>query len=133
MLKEFKEFIVRGNALELAIGVVIGGAFNSVVTAIVKGFITPIVSFCIKFATNSKDGTIEGVKLPLGNGESLDFGAVLSAIISFLITMFVLFVIVKAMNKARELGKTKEEPEEDATPTQEDYLKEIVELLRKEK
>lgn len=132
MLKEFKEFIIRGNAFDLAIGVVIGGAFNSVVSAIVDGILGPIVAWFIMLITGNPEGKIDGLTVTLSKGASLDFGLIISAIISFLITMLVLFFIVKGMNKARSLGAKKEEEEAaDSEPTQEDYLKEIVELLKK--
>ncbi|MGX6978862.1 large conductance mechanosensitive channel protein MscL [Vagococcus elongatus] len=131
MLKEFKEFIIRGSAFELAIGVVIGGAFNSVVSAIVDGILTPIVSWFIMLVTGNPEGKIDGLTITLAKGASLNFGLIISAIISFLITMLVLFFIVKGVNKARSLGaKTKEEEAVESEPTQEDYLKEIVELLK---
>lgn len=131
MIKEFKEFIVQGNALDLAIGVVIGGAFSSIVSALVEGFITPLVEFAIALITGSKTGEISGLSVTLRKGIVLDFNMIVSAIITFFITMFVVFLIVKAMNKARSLGKKQEEEEEVAEElaAAEVYLREIRDLL----
>lgn len=134
MLKEFKEFIMRGNVLDLAVGVVIGAAFTAVVDSIVKGLITPLVGFVISLVTGSKDGKFTGMKVSLGNTDLVfDFDLVVSALISFIITAFVLFMIIKAVNKLRSLGHKKEAEEEEAAPeptVEETYLKEIRDLLQ---
>lgn len=133
MLKEFKEFIMRGNVLDLAVGVVVGGAFTSIVTAIVDGLIGPIVAVALKAVTGSKDGQVEGLGFSI-NGIAFDIGMVVSAVIAFFITAFVVFLIVKGVNKMRSVATTAdeaEEEEEEPTPT-EVYLKEIRDLLEKQ-
>ncbi|MGX7030253.1 large conductance mechanosensitive channel protein MscL [Vagococcus zengguangii] len=139
MIKEFKEFITKGNAFDLAIGVLVGGAFNNIVKALTDSVLTPLISFFIRVITKSNsDGTnIEGLAIPLGEtGLKVDFGAFIGAIIQFLITMVVLFFIVKTINKLRDLGTAvlpiEEEVEEEAEPTQEELLQEIVNLLKKD-
>lgn len=133
MWKEFKEFIMRGNVLDLAVGVVVGGAFTSIVTAIVNGLIGPIVAVALKTATGSKDGKVDGLGFKI-NGIAFDIGMVVSAIIAFFITAFVVFLIVKGVNKVRNVAVPEKEEElaaEEPTPT-EVYLKEIRDLLEKQ-
>lgn len=99
--KEFKEFISKGNVLDLAVGVIIGGAFSSIVTALTDNIIKPIIN-CIGGAE------IQGRIHPLGDNY-IDYGAFLSAVINFLIMALIIFCIVKAVNKAMSLGKKHEE------------------------
>ncbi|MGX6961997.1 large conductance mechanosensitive channel protein MscL [Vagococcus xieshaowenii] len=139
MIKEFKDFITKGNAFDLAIGVLVGGAFNNIVKALTDSVLTPLVSFFIRFITgsNSNSTKIEGLAVPLGEtGLRIDFGVFIGAIIQFLITMVVLFFIVKTINKLRDLGTTvlpiENETEEEPEPTQEELLQEIVQLLKKD-
>ncbi len=132
MIKEFREFIMRGNVIDLAVGVVIGGAFTSIVTSIVNGVITPLVAIIIKLVTGNKDGKISGLQVAVF-GETLDFGTIISAIITFLITAFVVFMIVKAFNKAKSLAEKPQEETIEAVEAESDeiqgYLKEIRDLL----
>lgn len=112
-LNEFKDFAMKGNMIDLAIGVVIGGAFSKIVTMIVDCIITPLISLVIilltgKADTNQLFGTITVGPFPIGQ--------LISSVIDFLITAIVLFIIVKAINKLQSIGKT-EEPEEPATKT----------------
>lgn len=132
MLKEFKEFIMRGSVVDLAVGVVIGAAFTAIVNSLVKGFITPLVGWVISFIPGaSKNGEFTGMKINLpGTKLFLDFDLIINAIIAFIITAFVLFLIVKAVNKLRSFGVKKEEEEEVAEiSAEETYLKEIRDLL----
>ena len=96
IVAEFQEFISRGNVMDMAVGVIIGGAFTGVVNALVEKVFQPFL--------NSFGGSpdIKGLSLYL-NGQEIDFGAFLSAVISFLITAAAVFAIVKAMNKMNEL------------------------------
>lgn len=125
MFKEFKEFMMRGNVLDLAVGVVIGSAFTAIVTKVVEGLITPIVSLIIVLTTgqSSADDAFGSMVFKV-QGVDFNVGSVISAIITFVITAFVLFLIVKAANKMK---KPVEEKEDD--PTAEDYLAEIRDLL----
>lgn len=132
MIKEFRDFLMRGNVLDLAVGVVIGSAFTAIVTNIVSGLITPLVGLVVSLFTKGKDLSdatsildwtpVKGVKFA--------FGDVASALITFIITGFVLFLIVKFANKAKGLGKKAEEEPVEAAPTAEDYLAEIRDLLK---
>ena len=101
LLKEFKEFAIRGNMVDMAIGVVIGAAFGKVVTAIIDIFLTPIMESLPKLENGGTGFT----------GSLISFCAVL---VEFLLTALVLFVIVKAINKAKSVTK---KPEQPADPT----------------
>lgn len=96
IVAEFSEFISRGNVMDMAVGVIIGGAFTSVVNSLVNDLFQPFL--------NSFGGSpdIKGMALYL-NGQAIDFGAFLSAVISFLITAAAVFAIVKGMNTMNEL------------------------------
>lgn len=131
MVKDFKEFLMRGNVLDLAVGVVIGSAFTAIVNKIVDGLITPLVGLVISLFTNGRDLDQATSLLdwtPV-KGVTFAFGDVVSAIITFIITGFVLFLIVKAANKAEE---SISKPVEGTVrvQTSEDYLKEIRDLLQ---
>ncbi|MGX7200262.1 large conductance mechanosensitive channel protein MscL [Enterococcus nangangensis] len=135
MVKEFKEFIMRGSVVDMSVGIVIGAAFTAVVNSVVAGLITPIVGFVISLIPGaSKDGKFSGMQVKLGNTDLvLNFDDLVSAIIAFIVTAFVLFMIVKGINKMRSLGKKAEaeEAEEEAAAlsASEEYLKEIRDLL----
>ena len=96
-LNEFKEFIGRGNVMDMAVGVIIGGAFTAIVTSLTDNIINPLISL-IAGGSATK---ISGLVVP---GTKIDFGAFISAIINFLIVAAIVFAMVKAMNKAQELG-----------------------------
>ena len=119
-IAEFKEFIMRGNVLDMAVGVVVGSAFTAIVTSIVENLLTPIIALAM--GSNDFSGYTVG---PFG------IGAVINAIITFLITAFVVFLIVKAVN--RITPKKEEAPAEPAAPTTEELLAEIRDLLKETK
>lgn len=108
-LKEFKEFISRGNVLDLAVGVIIGGAFSTIVTSLTDNIINPLINLI-------GGAEVQGV-IHLPKGQVIDYGAFISAIINFLIMAFVIFVIVKAVNKAASLAGKKEEDAPTAPTT----------------
>jgi large conductance mechanosensitive channel len=126
VLKGFKDFIMRGNVLELAVAVVIGTAFTAVVTAVVNGVLNPIIA-------SIGGSNVSGLSWTIvtGNAKStLDFAAVLTAIINFiLIAAVVYFALVLPMKKIQERRKRGEEPG-PSEPTQVEVLMEIRELLR---
>ena len=104
---EFKEFISKGNVINLAVGVLIGGAFSGIVTSLTDNIINPLIN-CIGGAE------IQG-KIHLVGDNYIDYGAFISAIINFLIMAFIIFCIVKAVNKMMSFGKKKEEEPAPAT------------------
>lgn len=122
MFKGFKEFIMRGNVIDLAVAVVIGAAFNTVVERVVGSLINPIIG--VVFKADSLDTAL---MVPIGDS-FIAFGAVIGAIINFLIVAAVVyFIFVLPMNKARSMRPAEEV---EAAPTQEELLTEIRDLLR---
>ena len=104
--EEFKAFAMRGNVLDMAVGVVVGGAFTAIVTALVEDVINPIIGLFLKADFSS-------VFIDLG-GSSIKIGEFVNSIINFLIVAFVLFVVIKAINS---LHKKPEAPAASAAPT----------------
>jgi len=122
-MKEFKEFIARGNVMNMAVGIIIGGAFGAIITALVDNVIGPIIGMAI--------GGIDFSKLAITVGSAqLMIGAFIQAIINFLITAFVLFCIIKAFNKFQKEQEPEPEPEPE-TPADIVLLTEIRDLLKK--
>ena len=103
-VNEFKAFALKGNVMDLAVGVIIGAAFQGIVTSFTENFINPIIG-CIGGAD------VEGKIHLLGN-QYINYGAFLTAVINFIIMAFVIFVIMKVINKLASLGK----PEKPAEP-----------------
>lgn len=124
MFKEFKEFIMQGNVLDLAIGVVMGSAFTAIVTSLVEDIIGPII------AALSGSSDISEMTVGVGPAE-LGVGAFLQAIIDFLIIAIILFVIIKAVNSMTSSFKQNEEEVE--APTAEELLADIKDILREER
>ena len=105
--KDFKDFIDQGNVIDLAVGVIIGGAFKDVVSALVEKIITPILN-C--FGAGSAEGALGALQIQLpGKDNVIDLGSFISSIISFILMAFIVFLIVKAVRKAASIGKKKEE------------------------
>ncbi len=123
MLKEFKEFAMRGNVIDLAIGVIIGGAFGKIISSLVDDVITPLV-----LAPALKAANLSNIAdLKMG---AVKYGSFLSATISFIIIAFVLFLIVKGINAASK--KKEEAPAPPADPSEEVVLlREIRDSLKK--
>ena len=96
LLKEFKDFAMRGNVIDMAVGVIIGGAFGKVVTAVIEIFLNPILESLPKLETG-------------GTGFAGSVLSFLAVVVEFVLTALVLFLIIKAMNKAKDLTKKKAE------------------------
>ncbi|MDN3665009.1 large conductance mechanosensitive channel protein MscL [Algibacter miyuki] len=133
MLKEFKEFAMKGNLVDIAVGFVMGAAFKEVVTSFTGGIVSPLIGlifnadfkdlkYVVKEGIVNAEGVMEGQVAVL-------WGAFLTNIIDFIIVAFVMFMVVKGVNKM----KKKEEVAEAAPagPSQEDLLSEIRDLLKK--
>lgn len=120
MLKEFKDFIARGNVMDLAVGVIIGAAFTAIVKSLVANIINPFIGLFL--------GKIDFSELIFSVGNAhFKYGLFINSIINFLIIALVVFLMVKMINKLM----VKKEEVVEATPTAEEaYLKEIVELLK---
>ena len=122
MIKELKDFLFKSNVLDLAVAVVMGAAFNAIITSLVGDIITPLILNPVVKAAN-----VENLSKLSWNG--IAYGSFLSAVINFLVVGTVLFFVVKAAEKAQNLGKKEEAAEEEAAPTQEELLAEIRDLL----
>lgn len=107
--KEFKEFISKGNVMDLAVGVIIGSAFSNIVKSLTDNVINPIIN-CFGGAE------IQG-KLHLVGDNYIDYGAFISAVINFIIMAFIIFCIVKAVNKVMSISAVHNEQEEQPAPT----------------
>lgn len=124
MWKEFKEFAFRGNVMDMAVGVIIGGAFTGIVNALVA-MLTSIISI----ATNGIQFAEMSVSI---GGTSIIYGEFIQAVINFFIIAFCVFAMVKGMNKLHRKKEAEPEPEAPAAPTTEELLTEIRDLLAKE-
>ena len=105
-IKEFKEFISKGNVMDMAVGVIIGGAFTAIVTSLVDDIIMPLISIL----TGGMD--FSGLSIALGTGEgaaTFNYGAFITAVINFLLIALVIFSVIKAINKFNK--KKEEEPD----------------------
>ena len=124
LFKEFKEFISKGNVLDLAVGVIVGGAFGKIVTSLVDDIIMPIIGLII--------GGIDFSGLSLKIGEAtVKYGMFIQNIVNFLIIAFSIFLVVKAVNKMRRIKPEKEEPPvEQKKSNEEILLTEIRDLLK---
>ncbi len=126
LIGEFKEFILRGNVMDMAIGVIIGGAFSGIVTALTDDFINPLI--------NGIGGAEVGGTLKIYGGQVIRYGDFITAVINFVIMAFVLFIMLKAVNKLMTVGKKEQEAATEIVKTDETIvLEEIRDLLKKNK
>ncbi|MCF0136605.1 MAG: large-conductance mechanosensitive channel protein MscL [Lachnospiraceae bacterium] len=137
LLKEFKEFATRGNVLDMAIGVIIGGAFGKITTSLVNDVFMPFIAFL--FGTRDMTALNLVVREAVMDGDTvvkeaitIGFGSFVATVIDFLLIAFVVFWIVKIVNTIRKATEKKEEPkpEEPKKPTQEELLAEIRDILK---
>jgi len=127
---EFREFAVKGNMIDLAVGIIVGGAFSAVVNSVVSDLVTPLIGILI--GVDFKAWAIELPKL-YGNAEPgiLAIGSFLNSLISFVIVTFIVFLFIKAMNRFR--NKEEETPTSAPEPTKEELLlAEIRDILKKQ-
>ena len=128
ILTEFKEFISRGNVLDMAVGVIVGGAFTAIVNSLVNDIFTPFLGMIL--AGINFDSL--GVTIPWGNQPYINFGSFIQSVVSFLLTALCVFLLVKAINSFRRKKEEPEpepEPEAPPAPTAEELLTEIRDLL----
>ncbi|MCR5270130.1 MAG: large conductance mechanosensitive channel protein MscL [Prevotella sp.] len=136
-IKEFKEFAMKGNVMDMAVGVIIGGAFGKIVTSLVNDVLMPIISLCtggidftnlfVNLSDDTKYATLAAAQE--AGASVFAYGSFIQNIIDFIIIAFCIFLMIKGMNK---LNRKKEEPEPEAPagPTQEELLAEIRDLLK---
>ena len=123
-LKEFKDFISKGNVIDLAVGVIIGGAFSGIVTSLVTNIITPIISLVtgkvsftdLFIALDGKEYATLAAATEAG-ASTINYGLFIQGVIDFIITAFVIFLLVKVINKIRSLGKKEEDAPAPAPTT----------------
>ena len=140
--EEFKAFVMRGNVMDMAVGVIVGGAFGAITTALVSNVVTPLLAVLFKSPNpDALNITLRAADEAAGTEAIvLGLGTFIGAIINFLVIALVLFSVIKAINKAKELAeaaKKKEEEEaaaeEPAKPTTEELLTAILEELKSRK
>ena len=125
-IQEFKEFILRGNVMDMAVGVIIGGAFTSIVTALTDDFINPLIN-CFGGAD------IKGQVQIGSTGQFINWGHFITAVINFVIMAAILFCLLKGINKIMTLGKKKEEEAVEEKAADIALLEEIRDLLKEGK
>lgn len=140
MWNDFKKFAFRGNVIDMAVGVIIGGAFSKIVTALVNNIIMPLLSIVIgkiNFSdlkwVISPEKTVGGVTVP---ENAMHYGDFIQSVIDFFIIAFCIFIFVKIITKAHEKLEKKIDAAEDDTPkkpTTDELLTEIRDLLKEEK
>ena len=146
--EEFKTFITKGNVMDMAIGVIIGGAFGAITSSLVSNVITPLLAYIFGAPnTDALNITLRAAEVD-ASGEVvkealvLGLGTFVGAIVNFLVIALVLFSVIKAFNKARELAEAKKKAEEEAAaeaepeepkPTTEELLGAILEEIKAKK
>ena len=145
MLKEFREFISRGNVLDLAVAVIIGAAFGAITTSLVNQVIMPVIGLVLGGVDFSNlgiilkgAGTYASVKDAVAAGAPvIQYGAFLNTVINFLIIAFVLFMVIRSFNAMKRRGENRTEPSEPVVPppppAEERLLTEIRDLLARER
>ncbi len=125
ILKEFKEFAIKGNVIDMAIGVVVGGAFSKIVTSLVNDVIMPLTTFFI-------DQKFSYLALELNESNVIAYGNFIQTIVDFFIIAASIFMVVKVMNKLKRKKEVEAVVEEAKGPSTEELLAEIRDLLEKQ-
>ena len=122
---EFKDFILRGNVVDMAVGVIIGGAFSGIVTALTEDFINPLI--------NGIGGAEVGGTIKIYGGQVIRYGDFITSVINFVIMAFVLFLLLKFVNGVMNVGKKEKEAEAPAKSDEVKLLEEIRDSLKNKK
>ena len=128
MVKEFKEFAVKGNMVDMAVGIIIGGAFGKIVSSLVNDIIMPPIGVFLGGADFSKLGVVLKEKTEKTEAVTFAYGQFIQQCVDFFIVAFAVFLLVKGINSMRR--KEEEVPTEPAGPSQEELLTEIRDLLK---
>ena len=144
LLKEFKEFALKGNVMDMAIGVIIGAAFGNIVTALTDSFINPLIALATGGATKDENGVMQVVGGVWEiNNVQFNYGSFVSAVVNFLIIALILFILLKAINTATKAAEeaakklAKKKAEEEAAAPAEDpadvkLLKEMLAIMKEQ-
>lgn len=127
MINEFKDFIAKGNVMDMAVGIIIGAAFTAIVTSLVDDLVNPLIGLFV--------GGLDFSALSFGLADAqFMYGNFITALINFLIIAFVVFMLVKMVNRVKNMAEKPEEPapEEDPAPTEIDILMEIRDALKRD-
>lgn len=136
---EFKEFISKGNVIDMAVGVVIGGAFKAIIDSLVNDVIMPVIGYLLggldfsKFVITLQEAVLNADGTVAKEAVTINYGVFINAIISFLIIGFCLFCVVKAVNKLRRKKEEEPAPAPDPEPSAEEKLLTEIRDLLKEK
>ena len=131
-LQDFKAFAIKGNAIDMAVGVIIGGAFGKIVSSIVNDLIMPPIGWLIG-GVDFKDLTIKLPAVIEGQSEvTINYGNFIQTVLDFLIVAFCVFMLVRAIQSLKKKEAEPEAPAAPAAPTQEELLAEIRDLLKKQ-
>lgn len=144
MMQEFKEFAVKGNVMDMGVGIVIGGAFTSIVSSFVADIVNPIIGlftngidFSNLFISMSGEEYSSLAAAKEAGAATLNYGLFINAVISFMIVAFVLFLMIKGVNRLKQEAAAKQEAEEAAAPPEPSeevvLLREIRDALKSER
>ena len=130
---EFKEFAMRGNVLDMAVGVILGGAFGKITTSMVNDVFMPLIGMLIGGVDLGKLNIVLKPATDTAEAVTLGIGTFLTTIIDFVLVAFVIFLMIKTINRFRRKKEEEPEPEEPKGPTTEELLAEIRDLLKEQK
>ena len=137
-MHEFKEFAMRGNVLDMAVGVILGGAFGKITTSLVNDVFMPLIGTLIggvdlgKLSIVLKDAVMNGEEV-VAPAVTLGIGTFLTTVIDFILVAFVIFLMIKTINRFHKKKEEDPKPEEPKGPTTEELLTEIRDLLKEQK
>ena len=130
---EFKEFAMRGNVLDMAVGVILGGAFGKITTSLVNDVFMPLSGMLIGGVDLGKLNIVLKPATDTAEAVTLGIGTFLTTIIDFVLVAFVIFLMIKTINRFRRKKEEEPEPEKPKDPTTEELLAEIRDLLKEQK
>ena len=130
---EFKEFDMRGNVLDMAVGVILGGAFGKITTSLVNDVFMPLIGMLIGGVDLGKLNIVLKPATDTAEAVTLGIGTFLTTIIDFVLVAFVIFLMIKTINRFRRKKEEEPEPEKPQDPTTEELLAEIRDLLKEQK
>ena len=131
--QEFKEFAMRGNVLDMAVGVILGGAFGKITTSLVNDVFMPLIGMLIGGVDLGKLNIVLKPATDTAEAVTLGIGTFLTTIIDFVLVAFVIFLMIKTINRFRRKKEEEPEPEKPKGPTAEELLTEIRDLLKEQK